>query len=572
MPTWFYNRPIDKADPTEAKVAEIFNQLSGDWYIRWGYFYDRKSAAGLKDKEGDFILLGPDGRILVVEVKGGQNRHFALTGEWEYGEDNPATQLNDEWKAVIAGLQDNYEGTVPYVAKALCLPHVNLTEQDRLRGELGRDCLIFGQDLKDFEKWWHQYLGGHATHCKEPTKAFHAAFARGLKPESLRMFLRQSDRLFDQFKATEFEILGMLENNRHWMVEGGVGTGKTFLALKQAEWLAEQGEGRRVLFLVYNLLLAERLTKMAARLKLARGSVVVRSWEALLDEVIAVEGLRLEVPTDFDALKEYFQDELPEYVRIALAGGKSLPCYDALVVDEAQDHDTAFDAQADEAAGWWSWYFALLKEGTEAPVALFYDKAQRPAFRGAAKFDVDHLRSVLGGAVHVKLEKALRYTQPIFEYLKQLRSEATKHLTDAIHAHAQLPVGPEVVQLSCAKEGTREAVEQIVQDWRNKGLCRPSDVAVIGPRKWLTSSSLGAEACICGFELADYDEELVGRVSYIGAHRSKGMDFLAVILIDFAPFEELSEDPKRVDFQEAFFLGASRARQLLGVVSVDGKS
>jgi hypothetical protein len=48
------------------------------------------------------------------------------------------------------------------------------------------------------------------------------------------------------------------------------------------------------------------------------------------------------------------------------------------------------------------------------------------------------------------------------------------------------------------------------------------------------------------------------------------MDFLAVILIDFEPFEELSADSEQVDFQEAYFLGASRARQLLGVVSVIG--
>ena len=569
MPTWFYNRPLEKADPTEAKVAEVFNELPKGWYIRWGYFYERKSVAGLRDKEGDFILLGPDKRILVVEVKGGQNRHFALSGVWEHGEDNPATQLNDEWKAVIFDLREHFEGKVPYVGKALCLPHVNLTEQDRLQGELGRECLIFGQDLKDFTSWWAQYVALHATHCKDPVKAFHASIARGLKPESLRMFLKQSDRLFDQFKATKFEILSMLKNNRHWIVEGGVGTGKTFLALKQAEWLAEQGEGRRVLFLVYNLLLAERLTKMVARLKLSKGSIEVRSWETLLAEVIAVEDLQLEVPTDLETLKDYYQEELPGYVRLALAGGKPLPRFDALVVDEAQDHDTAFDAESEEAVGWWSWYFALLKEGTEASVAIFYDKAQRPAFRGADKFDVDHLRAALGGAVHVKLEKALRYTQPIFHYLKQLRSEATKHLVDAIQAHDQLPVGPEVVELNCPPEDTRELVEQIVQDWKSKGLCKPSDVALIGPRKWLKDSSLGDDAKVCGFEVADYNEDLMGSVSYIGAHRSKGMDFLAVIIIDFAPFEELSADSKHVDVQEAYFMGASRARQLLGVVSVN---
>lgn len=45
----------------------------------------------MRDKEGDFILMGPDERVLVVEVKSGRNRHFPLTGEWGHGEDNPAT-------------------------------------------------------------------------------------------------------------------------------------------------------------------------------------------------------------------------------------------------------------------------------------------------------------------------------------------------------------------------------------------------------------------------------------------------------------------------------------------------
>ena len=67
-------------------------------------------------------------------------------------------------------------------------------------------------------------------------------------------------------------------------------------------------------------------------------------------------------------------------------------------------------------------------------------------------------------------------------------------------------------------------------------------------------SSLGDDAKVCGFEVADYNEDLIGSVSYIGAHRSKGMDFLAVIIIDFAPFEELSADPKYVDVQEAYFM------------------
>jgi hypothetical protein len=396
-------------------------------------------------------------------------------------------------------------------------------------------------------------------------KAFHAGVAKGMQPESVQLFMKQSDRLFDQFKATEFEILSMLQKNAHWMVEGGVGTGKTFLALKQAEWLAEQGEGQRVLFLAYNLLLAERLKRMAARLKLKRGQVEVLSWEELLAGIISAEGLNLEIPTEREAQAAYFQKELPEYVAMALAGGKVEPIYDALVVDEAQDHDTALDGGAD-GVGWWDWYLALLKQGSAEPIAVFYDQAQRPDFRGAEKFDPEGLRSSLGGAVHIQLAKALRYTLPIFQYLKGLRAPGTARLGDCIEAHEHLPAGMDVVERTATKESTTEVVEAIIADWKVKGLCKPTDIAIIGPKKWLKNSSLGEGATLCGFAVADYNEDVIGKISYIGAHRSKGMDFLAVILIDFQDFNELSKDEAKKDFQEAYFMAASRARQLLGIV------
>ncbi len=566
MSIWFYNRPLDKANPTELKIAEVLNQLPDGWRIRWGYFYERKANAGLRDKEGDFILLGPDGRILVMEVKGGLNRHFVLTGEWEHGNDNPAKQLFDEWAAVIDDLKANFEDKVPYVGKALCLPHVNLTEQDRLTGELGRECFIFSKDLKDIEKWWREHMETHKTHCSDPVKAFHKGLAKGLQPESVKLFIKQSDRLFDQFKATESEILDQLQNNGSWMVEGGVGTGKTFLALKQASWLAEQGEGRKVLFLAYNLLLAERLKHMTNRLELKRGQVEVRSWEELLEGIIATEELRLEIPEKRRAKADYFQKELPEYVSMTLEGGQVKPTYDALVVDEAQDHDTAFDNR--KGIGWWSWYFALLKKGADAPIAIFYDRAQRPDFRGAEKFDPDVLRAALKGAVHVHLKKALRYTLPIFQYLKSLQTPETSPFVDSIEAHELLPAGIDVITREAfgRNEVVRE-IESIISDWKKKGLCQPTDIVLIGRRKSVALSSLGGNAKLCGFEVADYNEDVLGKIHYISAHRAKGMDFLAVILIDFASWP--SQPVFSKNLQEAYFIGASRARQLLAVVTVE---
>ena len=568
MPIWFLNRPKEKADPTELKVAQVFNELKGDWYIRWGYYYNRNKCSDQKDREGDFVLLGPDGRILVVEVKSGQNRHFVLTGEWEYGDDNPAVQLHNEWNAVIEQLENASNERIPYVGKALCLPHTNLMDQERLRGELSENQLIFGKDLEDFPGWWSRHMASRDTDCTNPVKAFHSGVAKGIKPASIKMFLRQSDLLFDRFKASEFEILTMLQGNRQWLVEGGVGTGKTFLALQQASRLAQQGTGQRVLLLVYNLLLAERLQQMVARLKLTCGEIILHSWESLLGEILSEEELELDSPEGAAARRRYYMDELPAYIRMLLEEGKIPARYDALVVDEAQDHDTRFYGDESEGLlGWWSWYFAMLKGGSGAQVALFYDPAQRPAFRGADGFDADLIRSSLSQAVHVRLPRALRYTRPIVDYLATLKSGATQLLAGSLQPHEALPTGPDVELREAGEDATAAAVECILHQWKDQGLCKPSEVVLVGMRKELVTSSLRAVEALCGFELVDYSEQQMGKLSYIGAHRSKGLDFLAVILVDFEPFEAISEP----DRQEAFFIGASRARQLLGVVQRSSK-
>jgi hypothetical protein len=561
MAVMFKDQDPRVANPTEARVAEVLLGLPDSWLVRWGYFYE---SQGRGTCEGDFLILGPDGRLLVLEVKGGQNRHFVLTGEWEHAKINPHRQLLEQWKAAINHLQEvrSDDDAIPFVGKALCLPHVNLVEADRLTGELGRGMLVLEQDLKNFPAWWQEYLSGFPTHSKNARKLFHAAFAPALQPARMELFIRQTDRLFERFKAMESEVLDMAADNRQLFIEGGVGSGKTFLALQQAVRYAEAGDGQHVLMLCYNLLLAERMKRMVALLKPACGTVVVRSWQELLGEILAVEGLSLDIPEEREAQSRYFKEELPGLVNLALAEGKVAPAYDALVVDEAQDHDTA---GADQPVGWWSWYFRLLKEGTAAPVTLLYDRAQRPAFRGPELFDDGILRSVLSQPAKLTLRRTLRYTGPVFRYLEALEGEGVFELKAGLQAHQDMPTGPavEVVPVATREEVAR-AAEGILRKWTTLGFCKPTDCILIGPSKWMASSSLAKVDEFHGKPLADYDEALWGKVGYIGAHRSKGMDFLAVIVIDYEPFAKMDGRDRR----EGFFIAASRARQLLGVVTV----
>ena len=87
MARWIYQRPIECCHPTELIVAKRLSLLSDEWVIRWGFYYD-------SDREGDFLILGPTGGVLVLEVKGGELRKLSTNGRWEGPDrDHPSAAL-----------------------------------------------------------------------------------------------------------------------------------------------------------------------------------------------------------------------------------------------------------------------------------------------------------------------------------------------------------------------------------------------------------------------------------------------------------------------------------------------
>ena len=89
---------------------------------------------------------------------------------------------------------------------------------------------------------------------------------------------------------------------------------------------------------------------------------------------------------------------------------------------------------------------------------------------------------------------------------------------------------------------------------------------ILGFRRDRTRTSLGDISSLGDLPLCDYSANVpAGSIAYLNIHRSKGLDRLAIILIDMAPWEDLVR--KKDDGNlEAYFAAASRARQLLAVV------
>ena len=329
--------------------------------------------------------------------------------------------------------------------------------------------------------------------------------------------------------------------------------------------------------MAYNLALCERLRSGVGKLKLKRGSIKVQSSEGLAAEILGAAGITHVVPTDQEEAQRYFNEDLPLLAIEALTTetGKLrhlLGNFDALVVDEAQDHDPTLSVTSSQQdhAGWWSIYAALLRDGWHSPMAVFGDVAQRPPFRSVDRLDLQVVRQRLSQHAHLRLNRALRYTRPIYRFLTQLDGEGTHDLVAGLQTDGGLPDGPEVVLKEGAASEVPSIVGQILDEWESAGLCAPAKVLILYDRGHISRTPLAGLEDIGGHVLLPFTETLdkpqQGAVGRASIHKAKGLDALGVILVGLRPFDQLTKPYERF----TYFMGASRARQLLACVHSSG--
>ncbi len=577
MPQWIYNRPPEKCDETEIRLAKQLNdQLGEEWIVRWGYWFHDNSGTL---REGDFLIQGPSGGVLVLEVKTSLH-HMVSTGQWaESDGDNPVTQLLAQHAGVIHKLKEAAKGRhVPWVAKSLALPSIELATNISEFRSVPRELILAGNDLRDFPGIWRRLFSARRDNSAEHRQVFLDAFGEGVEPKNVRSFISETDKLILRQATANYRLLEMLSGNLQLVVEGGVGTGKSWHAIDQARRLAENlsgASGREVLVMTYNLALCERLKVNVTKLRLKRGGITVRNSEQLAAEVLEACGIAHEIPSDRALMQTYFDEILPALAWEALTTehdkvGHLLGKFDALVVDEAQDHDTQLSSGlgSDEQCGWWSVYVRLLKNGWSSPMAIFGDIPQRPPFRAAERFNLDRLRHRLAQHAHLRLDTALRYTRQIFRFLKSLDAEGTHDLIGGLRSDQQLLDGPEVVLRDSASKDTAQAVESILDDWHSSGLCAPSKVLILYDRSTIDRTALAGFERLHDQDLRPFleivDNPNHGYIGHTSIHKAKGLDSLAVILVGLRSFERLSKPYERF----TYFMGASRARQLLACVHV----
>ena len=195
-------------------------------------------------------------------------------------------------------------------------------------------------------------------------------------------------------------------------------------------------------------------------------------------------------------------------------------------------------------------------------MAIFYDSDQRQLFRRKEGFDATRIFKRLSQPAHASLLFAHRYSRPVFEFLKTLRSDATLNLVRNLRYRTVLPEGPDVELYTVKPESTAAKLEEIVTRWVNDGFCRVDEILILSPHGTKLKTSLAGCSQIGEWPLVSCVIRRPGELSLLSINKAKGLDSLAVIMIDVPAIDKLFAAQEQMDY----FMGASRARQLLAII------
>lgn len=564
MARWYIARPIEKADATELMAYQALNTLDDSWTIRWAYEY----LDGNILREGDFLILGPNGRVLVLEVKK-RVRVYPRSGRSDGGRrrvPDAILQLRKEIAGVLSALKSEYEADpldreVPFINGAL----FSGEGDDFIRASSNHPVALLAgvSHLAQLPKYWAQLTSTKDSANSEHTRnLFHAVYGDA-SANAEAEFLKSTDQLILDRLTADMGLLDSLSENRQLVVRGGPGCGKTWLADRLARKWADAGEN--VLLLCYNKALGNSFSEdmeMSPKPKRGGGSLTVHTWESLATWLLELRPADREVENHPESPRDntYYEQTLPALMLAAVTDKDFRPCFDALVVDEAQDHNTE----------WWPIYLALLHQREKARIGMFYDPAQRPSFRNKNGFDPRVVTQEFSQPAHFHIRSTRRYTRPVFDYLCSLESPQTKALIEGLHDDGKLLIGPEVVHrhnVASIKDAKVKAA-RLLTKWFKDGLFDASDVLLLTrhdpfspTRTWFTENEGFAKMIITPAH--DPEARAQNKLRVTSFHKAKGLDARAVVLLDTLPWSDL-----RSGDREGFWTAASRARQLLAIVEM----
>lgn len=256
----------------EYKIFNALKQLPDDWYVFYSVNWNSKLNTGkVTWGEADFVIYNRLYGMLVVEVKSGGIEF--KNGEWlqtrldtneKYKMKNPFTQANRS-KYKLIDLFDNYLPNYEkcFVDKAVWFPSINNVDNINLPMEYNRSLVLTSEALENPLKYIIQAFDFYnSKHFNNLSKDGSKKLLNIIMPEfdlvpSSSNIKEEIDFSFYQLTSSQKKVLDFIGEQENAAIQGGAGTGKTFIAVEQARRFAADG---KVLFLCFNKYLYKHLS------------------------------------------------------------------------------------------------------------------------------------------------------------------------------------------------------------------------------------------------------------------------------------------------------------------------
>lgn len=538
--------------PERLVFDRLRDRLSSSWIVLHSLgltIHDRKPWAEL-----DFVLVGPPG-VLCLEVKGGLVER--ADGVWYTtpirGGERRRKRLDEppfeQVGSAAAALRSYLIDQVPAVADSLvgyavatpdCTWTARGPDLDRALVYDDQDALAPIDDFVDrvVARWRGKISELRRSEPRSLGRADKQHVVDALRSDfrlvrSIRAHVDAAAEELVRLTTEQSEIFARLSDARQVIARGGAGTGKTLLAVTEAERLAEAGN--KVLLTCFSRNLASDLER-----RLESTDVTVSTLHSLMARVVRDTGREDQIP-DVDEADRYALF-YPRLTAEALAAAEGAP-YDAVVVDEGQDllsldYLTVLDA--------------LVEGGLEAGIWRFFYDPNQNLFEAVAADALHYLRE--SGGFEWPLTVNCRNTAQVASQVSLLSGV---RLTEVLRAE-----GPDVeYSFVDGIDEQRRLVSNRVRGLVHDGL-QPERITLLSPRtlakSGLAEGLLGSAPDIADISRGSLLEASPDEVRFSTIASFKGLESDVVLLIDI-------DDLRSPSALGSLYVGSSRARTLLGI-------
>ncbi len=387
------------------------------------------------------------------------------------------------------------------------------------------------------EDYWHKKMPDRACICSEElvSKVLQVIRPTFDMVQSLTIEAEEIDTRLVSLTENQSSRLDIIEHYPRILIEGGAGTGKTFLALEESR--RQLSEKKKALLLCFSPLLASFLKSR----NLSIGNTVLSIHELMLNSILEYGKIPAGYTPGMEITNPWFREILaPEFSKITTLIPEEKK-FDVLIIDEGQDILNM---------NYLNGLDNILKGGfTSGNWRIFFDTNNQSAIYGGLDTEVLEFLKTLSPIIP-KLTINCRNTDPIITQTKLFTGTdlATKSTGD----------GP-IVEFDFydTKKQAAELIDKFLRKLKNQG-CNDSEITILSHQEWELSAASELipkwKNNIRVLKGSQYDLFPFPGITFSTVADFKGLENRYIILIDI---DDIDSSPISI---ATLYVGMTRAR------------